>query len=66
MSDINNIKVEPHLNISLGIGKKDKGKTVGILNKGSDNKFINNTFDRLDIGIEDHGKNTTAKDNKFR
>ena len=40
-------------------------KTIGILNKGKDNKFINNEFTGLDIGIQDEGENTLAVDNKF-
>ncbi|HLB41997.1 MAG: hypothetical protein A3F13_04925 [Gammaproteobacteria bacterium RIFCSPHIGHO2_12_FULL_40_19] len=43
-----------------------KKKTVGILNKGKDNKFENNEFEGLDVGIEDRGERTTAKGNIFR
>jgi len=40
-------------------------KTIGILNKGRFNKFINNKFFGLDIGIQDEGEETFASGNKF-
>lgn len=51
--------------IVVGNGNKNTNKRVGILNKGKHNTFINNSFDGLDIGIQDEGVNTTAKGNKF-
>lgn len=60
MVDISVIKVSPNLNIKLGNSRR-----VGILNKGKDNKFINNTFQNLDVGIQDEGQDTTAIGNKF-
>jgi len=39
--------------------------SIGILNRGKNNKFINNTFEGLDVGIQDEGENTFAEGNKF-
>ncbi|MCL5006744.1 MAG: hypothetical protein M1153_01155 [Patescibacteria group bacterium] len=39
--------------------------SIGILNRGENNKFINNTFEGLDVGIQDEGENTLAEGNKF-
>ncbi len=61
MVDINLIKVSPNLNVKLGNQKR-----VGILNKGKGNKFISNSFEGLDVGIDDQGENTLAEDNKFK
>lgn len=61
MIDINLIKVSPNLNVKLGNQKR-----VGILNKGRNNKYISNSFESLDVGIDDQGKNTLAEDNKFK
>ena len=44
---------------------KKKRKTVGILNEGEENAFINNEFEGFDIGIHDKGKRTFASGNKF-
>lgn len=60
MFDINGVKVSPNINIRLGNNKR-----VGILNKGKDNKFINNTFSNLDVGIQDEGQSTFATGNNF-
>lgn len=38
---------------------------VGILNKGKNNSFIGNTVTGFDVGLQDEGENTTAKDNTF-
>ena len=59
MVDFNAIK-NLNLNVKLGNNKR-----VGILNKGRDNKFINNTFQNLDVGIQDEGEKTIATGNKF-
>ena len=40
-------------------------KKIGILNQGENNKFIDNTFVGLGIGIKDEGKNSFASGNKF-
>lgn len=40
-------------------------KKIGILNKGKSNQFIGNQFNGYDIGIQDEGEKTVAKDNKF-
>jgi len=40
-------------------------KRIGILNKGENNQFIDNTFENLDVCIQDEGRNTVAKGNKF-
>lgn len=68
MPDINNIKIEPH--VKLSFGKKDdrtqrQNGRVGILNRGKNNKFINNRFSSLDVGIQDEGINTFAEGNEF-
>ena len=42
-----------------------ENKKIGILNKGKNNIFIKNTFENLDIGIQDEGEGTYAEDNKF-
>lgn len=60
MVDINLVKVSPNINLKLG-----KSKRVGILNKGKNNRFINNTFQNLDVGIQDEGEETAALGNKF-
>ncbi len=60
--DFNIIK---NLFLKLSIGKKKKN-SIGILNKGRDNKFINNKVDGFDIGMKDEGKNTEARNNKFK
>jgi len=39
--------------------------SIGILNRGKNNRFINNTFEGLGIGIQDEGENTLAQGNKF-
>ena len=67
MSDINNIKFEPHFKFSFGKKQKaTKFKRVGILiNKGKSNSIIDNTFQGLDVGIEDRGEKTKVKGNKF-
>ncbi len=49
----------------MNIGEKQSHKTVGILNEGVNNQFIDNVFDGLDVGIHDKGKNTVAFGNKF-
>lgn len=59
MIDFNAVK-NLNLNVKLGNNKR-----IGILNKGKDNKFINNTFQSLDVGIQDEGKDTIAQGNKF-
>ncbi len=41
-----------------------KGR-IGILNKGVNNKYINNSFHGFDVGIQDEGKNTKAEKNNF-
>lgn len=53
-----------NLKIKLTIGRKKK-ESIGILNKGKDNKFIDNEFNGFDVGIKDEGKNTEARGNKF-
>ena len=40
-------------------------RRIGILNKGRSNKFINNKFVGLDIGIQDEGEYTFAARNEF-
>lgn len=60
MIDFNAVK-NLNLNVKLGNNKR-----VGILNKGRNNKFINNTFQNLDVGIEDEGEKTVAIGNKFK
>lgn len=59
MADINLLKVEPNLNISLS-----RQKRIGILNRGKNNTFINNSFEGLDVAIQDEGENTFASGNK--
>ncbi len=40
-------------------------KSVGVLNRGKNNKFINNSFSGFDVGIQDEGENTFARGNSF-
>lgn len=54
-----------NLKIKLNMGKKKK-ESIGILNKGRDNKFIDNEFSGLDVGIKNEGENTEARGNKFQ
>jgi hypothetical protein len=44
---------------------KEPRVSVGILNQGKNNRFINNTFEGLDVGIQDEGENTVARGNQF-
>ena len=57
-----NFNAVKNLNLNIKLGNKQR---IGILNEGKDNKFIDNTFSNLDIGIKDEGKNTIAVGNKF-
>ena len=53
----------------FGVGrnkKVTKSQRVGILNKGKNNKFINNTFSGFDVGIQDEGESSVAKGNDFK
>jgi hypothetical protein len=43
-----------------------QNKKIGILNKGKNNTFIDNSFEGLDVGIQDEGDGTLASGNKFR
>lgn len=54
-----------NLKIKFSIGRKKK-ESIGILNKGKNNKFLNSEFSGLDIGIKDEGENTEARGNKFK
>lgn len=68
MSDINNIKIEPHFNLAFGkkrVQPKNTSGTIGILNRGKGTKIINNKFSNLNVGIQDEGQGTLAKGNKF-
>ncbi len=40
-------------------------KSVGIWNRGKNNKLIDNNFFGLDVGIQDEGENSLALGNKF-
>lgn len=42
-----------------------KKQRIGILNKGKNNTYINNSFSGFDISIQDEGENTFAKGNNF-
>ena len=42
-----------------------QNKKIGILNRGKNNTFANNTFENLDIGIQDEGEETIAEGNEF-
>ena len=67
MSDINNIKIEPHLNIAFSRKQGDSvnaGKRIGILNRGRNTRIIDNKFSDLDIAIQDEGQDTVAKGNR--
>lgn len=71
MSDFNNVKIEPHLNINIGksnLGQSPvgAGKSIGILNRGKRNRILNNTFSGLDIGVQDEGEDTESEGNKFK
>ena len=55
-----------NINISNIGSSNDQPRTkVGILNRGKKNKFINNKFVGLDVGIDDQGEDTEAAGNKF-
>lgn len=43
----------------------DKKKTVAVLNRGTNNRFLNNSFVGFDVGLQDEGENTVAKGNQF-
>ncbi|MFA5228644.1 MAG: hypothetical protein WC446_02685 [Candidatus Paceibacterota bacterium] len=47
------------------MGKEQNKKTIGILNRGKNNTFLDNTFNGLDVGIQDEREGTFASDNKF-
>ena len=61
MFDPTLVKIEPNIKIKLG-----KQRRVGILNKGKNNNFISNTFEDLDIAIQDEGDNTVATGNRVK
>lgn len=61
MYDVNAIKIEPKINLRLG-----KQTRIGVLNKGKNNTFINNTFEDLDVAIQDEGEDTFAAGNKVK
>lgn len=42
-----------------------KKQTIGILNKGKNNTFVNNRFSGFDIAAKDEGINSYWKDNKM-
>lgn len=44
---------------------KPRARSIGILNRGKDNKFFDNKFTGLDVGIQDEGEGTIAAGNKF-
>jgi hypothetical protein len=60
-----NFNIIEKFKLVFNIDKKKK-ESIGILNKGRDNKFIDNEFNGLDVGIKDEGENTEAKNNKFK
>ncbi|MBI2404654.1 hypothetical protein HYV22_00545 [Candidatus Gottesmanbacteria bacterium] len=62
MMDFNVFKVEPKINVGPGAQKK----SIGILNKGKNNRFVNNKIQGLDVGIQDEGENTLAQDNEIQ
>lgn len=43
----------------------EQKQSIGILNRGSNNTYIGNTFEGMNIGIKDEGKRTWAQKNKF-
>ena len=49
----------------MSMEKEQNKKTVGILNRGKNNTLVNNTFNGLDVGIQDEGEYTFASGNKF-
>lgn len=57
----NNMKIDLETKIDEG----NKKKSIGILNRGRNNKFLNNEFSGLDIGIQDEGEKTLASGNRF-
>ena len=65
------IKMPPRIESEIRHRKKVEGSlneprlSIGILNRGKNNRFINNTFEGLGIGIQDEGENTLAQGNKF-
>ena len=53
----------------FGVGrpkKADRSRGVGILNEGTNTTLVGNTFEGFEVGIEDHGSGTQARDNKFK
>ena len=62
--DINAIKIEPTINLNFD-KSQHQPKKIGIINKGKSNKFIDNKFSGLDVGIQDEGENTLAVGNVF-
>ncbi len=46
--------------------KGKQNKKIGILNKGKNSAFIDNSFVGLDVGIQDEGEGTLASGNEFR
>lgn len=60
-----NFNIIKKLKLVFNIGKEKKKQSIGILNKGKNNTYINNRFKGRDIGIKDEGEGTNAVDNKF-
>lgn len=52
-------------NKEIEIDNAKERKSIGILNKGKGNSFINNSFLGLDVGIQDEGEKTYASGNEF-
>lgn len=54
----------------FGIGRhsqtSENNKKVGIITYGKHTKIKNCKFSGMNIGIEDHGKNTEATNNEFK
>ena len=61
MFDPTLVKISPNIQVKLG-----KQKRIGILNQGKNNKFKNNTFENLDVAIQDEGENTIAEGNEVK
>lgn len=57
--------VDSTINKKIMGANSNQTRSVGILNKGTNNRFFRNVFAGLNIGIQDEGENTEAKENIF-
>ena len=60
-----NFSPEGHFHYHAAPNQPRRGKTIGILNRGRNGTFKNNSFRGLDVGIQDEGEGTVAEGNDF-